>query len=120
MVRRKCGAAQDGYEKNSVRVYVFCFALLNADILSSRRHVSEGATTNVASRHRMPCHRYRAPSALTKSFSNSDGSPGQQDSGAEREHHKSRPIRFDPKAASGSFRFQGVTGWSGAEPTSTT
>jgi hypothetical protein len=50
------------------------------------------------------------PESSPKSVSYSDGSPGQQDSGAKRDHHNSRPIRFDPKATRRSFRFQGVTG----------
>jgi hypothetical protein len=43
-------------------------------------------------------------------FLNSDGSPGQQHSGAKRDQRKSRTIRFAPKAAGRSFRFQGVNG----------
>jgi hypothetical protein len=40
---------------------------------------------------------------------NSDGSSSQQESAAKRNHHKSRPIRFDAEAAAGSFRFQRVS-----------
>ena len=50
---------------------------------------------------------HNAPKALAKSASNSDGSSGQQHSGAKRDQRKSRPIRLDPKAAGRSFRFQG-------------
>ena len=48
----------------------------------------------------------------------SDGSPGQQESGAKRDHHKSRPIRFDFEAATRSFRLQRVR--PGAKSRSTT
>jgi hypothetical protein len=48
------------------------------------------------------------PRASTKLVSNLDGGPGQQEHGAKRDQRKSRPIRFDPKAASRSFRFQFV------------
>src|SRR3954453_10027325 len=61
----------------------------------------------------------RAPRALTKSVLNSDGRPGQQHGGAKRDQLKSRPIRFNPKAAGRSFRFQRVAG-SRAKPRSTT
>src|ERR1700730_6683689 len=61
--------------------------------------------------HRKPLPQYCAtPRALAKLVSNSDGSPGQQERGAKRDQQKSRPIRFDPKAASRSFRFQRVIG----------
>ncbi|MDF0522735.1 hypothetical protein P0R31_36470 [Bradyrhizobium yuanmingense] len=49
---------------------------------------------------------------------NSDGSSGQQESAAKRDHHKSRPVRFDAEAATGPFRLQRVT--SGAKPLPTT
>lgn len=48
---------------------------------------------------------------------NSDGSSGQQESAAKRDHHKSRPVRFDAEAATRSFRLQRVT--PGAKPPST-
>jgi hypothetical protein len=48
----------------------------------------------------------------------SDGSPGQQESAAKRDQHKSRPIRFDAEAATRSFRFQRVT--PGPKPLCTT
>jgi hypothetical protein len=49
---------------------------------------------------------------------NSEGSRGQQESGAKRDHHKSRPIRFDFEAATRSFRLQRVR--PGAKPLCTT
>jgi hypothetical protein len=52
------------------------------------------------------------PRALTTFVS--DGSPGQQESAAKRDHHKSRPIRFDFEAATRSFRLQRVR--PGAKP----
>lgn len=90
-------------------------------------HVRTGSSRPVRAKKRHGSHRkapanYTAqrPRALTKLASNSDGNPGQQERSAKREHRKSRPIRFDPKAASRSFRFQGVTGSPGAKPPSTT
>src|SRR5947207_11875464 len=96
-------------------------------MLSSTREVIPAFDVSERSRKRHgsstegPCHRYCAtPRSLTKLVSNSNGSRGQQECGAKRNQHKSRPIRFDPKAASRSFRFQCVTGSPGAKPPSTT
>jgi len=47
---------------------------------------------------------------------NSDGSSGQQESAAERDHRNSRPVRFDAEAAAWPFRLQRVT--PGAKPPS--
>jgi len=45
---------------------------------------------------------------------------GQQERGAKRDQRKSRPVRFDPKAASRSFRLQCVTRSPGGKPPPTT
>ena len=47
----------------------------------------------------------------------SDGGRGQQESGAKRDHHKSRPIRFDFEATNPVFQ---APACSGAKPRSTT
>jgi hypothetical protein len=60
------------------------------------------------------------PRALMTLVSKSGCSPGQQESDAKRDQRKSRPIRFDPKAARRSFRFQGVTGSPRAQSSSPT
>jgi hypothetical protein len=52
---------------------------------------------------------------LSETSFKSDGSPGQQQSGAKRDQRKTKPIRFYVKAAARSFRFQGVAGLPGAK-----
>ena len=74
------------------------------------RHVSKLPARDMARAPKPEQIARNVPREFPKSVSYSDGSPGQQDSGAKRDHHNSRPIRFDPKATRRSFRFQGVTG----------
>jgi hypothetical protein len=49
----------------------------------------------------------------------SDGRPGQQEGGAKRDQHKTRPVRFKLKSASRTCRFQGVAGLLAAKSPST-
>jgi hypothetical protein len=58
--------------------------------------------------------------ACTALHSNSDGSPGQQESGAERDQCKTGPVRFDSKARSRPFGFQSIARLSGAKSPSAT
>jgi hypothetical protein len=74
--------------------------------------IDPAAQPSVTSRGRRLCPRQ---SALSETSFKSDGSPGQQQSGAKRDQRKTKPIRFDVKAAARSFRFQGVAGLPGAK-----
>src|SRR5438477_4505486 len=84
-----------------------------ADVTRSSWHISNVPRSDLGRARKAPARDTAQP---PNESSNSYGSRGQQERGAKRDHRKSRPIRFDPKAASRSFRFQGVTGLPGAKP----
>jgi hypothetical protein len=81
-----------------------------ADLFRGRLHVSKVPIKRHGSSTETSADSAQRPERVPESVSDSDGSPGRQDSGARRDHRNSGPIRFDPKATRRPFRFQGVTG----------